>query len=113
MRWIKLCVIGYMSYIVIGLSVFVINIVIVNRKINDFLELLWIPNLILFSGVILIGTFLFLVNKNPSCSKIVLMILSFLLTVVQMLCLFLVSFVFAMFIIAPILHRFGFYVAMP
>ncbi len=113
MRWLKLCVFGYVSYITIGLVIFIINTISTERKINDFLEFLWIPNLFLFGGVILIGTFLFLLSKNPSYSKIVLMILSFLLTAIQMFCLFMVSFSLAMFVIAPMLHRLGFHVTMP
>lgn len=113
MRWLKLCVIGYISYIAIGLIIFTINTVVTQRKINDFIEFLWIPNLILFGGVILIGTFLFLLTKNPSYSKIILIILSLLLTVAQMFCLFMISFALAMFIVAPILHRLGFYLTMP
>lgn len=113
MRWLKLCVFGYVSYIIIELVIFVINTISTQRKINDFLEFLWIPNLFLFGSVILIGTFLFLLNKNPSYSKIVLMLLSFLFTFIQIVCLWAVAFACAMLIVAPILHRLGFYVAMP
>jgi hypothetical protein len=113
MRYIKLCAFGYISYITIGIVIFIINTVVTQRKITNFLEFLWIPNLFLFGGVILIGTFLFLSSKNPGYSKIVLMILSLLLTIVQMFCLFMISFALAMFVIAPILHRLGFHVTMP
>ena len=113
MKLPKLCFFGYISYISIGLIIFTINTVVSQRRITDFLELLWIPNLILFGIIIFIGTLSFFLKKLTSYTKVIVIIFSLFITFIQMVCLFIISFVLAMLIVSPVLHRLGFYVAMP
>ncbi len=112
MKWPKLCIFGYISYISIELVVFVINTVFNNKKVSDFIEFLWIPNLILFGIIIFIGTSMFFLKKISNYNKILVIIFSLLITVIQMICLWMIAFACAMFIVAPILAHFGFHVTM-
>lgn len=113
MRSLKLCFLGYIFYISIELIVFIFNTAINHKAINNFLGALWIPNLILWGIIICIGTYGYLSVKFRHLYKVVIIILSITVTVIEMGILFGMAFILAMLVVAPILTRYGFYVPMP
>ena len=113
MNWKKQVIIGYGVYVVIQLGVFTLGNINSQISKSAIFEYSWILNLILSGCIIMFGTYGYLSTKLSGYNKGVLFILSLLATLIQLFCLFLVSFIVAMFIISRVLHYFGYYVTMP
>lgn len=110
---LKLCFIGYLTYIVLNSISFVIDVLKGEGGSGKIFNKLWLPILILSSILVLIGTISYLFKTFPNINKAISSILSILAASLQLVVLVFVFFFFAMIILAPILGRLGFYITMP
>lgn len=113
MKDFKLCFIGYLAYVVLDSVSFVIDALKGQGGSGEIFSKFWLPILILSSILVLIGTIIYLFKIFPNINKAILIILSILVSSLQMLVLVFVFFFFAMIILTPILGQLGFYITMP
>jgi len=110
---LKVCFIGYLTYIGLNSISFVIDALNGQGGSGKIFSKFWLPILILSSILVLIGTVGYLLKMFPSMNKVVLIILSILATSLQVVVAVFIFFFFAMIVLAPILGRLGFYITMP
>lgn len=113
MSWKKLIIIGYVVYFIIQLTVFILGNVVGQINKSILFEYSWVLNFIISGVIIISGTCRYLSGKLSGYNKSVIFILSLIGTLIQLFCLFVISFIVAMLIISRILHYFGYHVVMP
>ena len=109
----KLCLIGYITYIILNSISFVIDAFKGYGGSGKIFSKFWLPILILSSIIILIGSISYLLKIFPNMNRARVIILSILAVSLQVAVLAFIFFFFAMIILAPILGRLGFYITMP
>lgn len=113
MQNFKLCLTGYITYIILNSISFVIDALKGHGGSGKIFSKFWLPILILSSILVLIGTIAYLLKAFPNINRAIAIVLGILIASLQVVVLVFIFFFFAMIILAPILGRLGFYITMP
>ena len=113
MKNFKLCLIGYTTYIILNSIFFIIDALKGHGGSGEIFSKFWLPILILSSILILVSSIKYLLKIAPKMNRAILIVLSILVSFLQIAILVFIFFFFAVIILAPILSRFGFYITMP
>ena len=113
MQGLKICLIGYLTYIILTSTIFIIDVLTGGGGSGKIFNKFWIFIIILTSVLIFYGSTGYLFKIFPKINKLILITSSVLITSLQIIILIFIFFFFAMYIVAPILGRLGFYVTMP
>lgn len=113
MQGFKLCLLGYMTYIGLSSIFFIVDVLMGQGGSGKIFYKFWLLILILSSSLVFIGSTGCLFKILPKINKLILIISSILVTSLQIIILIFTFLFFAMFILAPILGRLGFYITMP
>ncbi|MFA4842825.1 MAG: hypothetical protein WC658_03215 [Candidatus Omnitrophota bacterium] len=113
MHWPKIKFLGYLFFLIVNSISFVVDVLMGEGGSGKIYESLRLPILILSGALLFIETFRYLFKKFLRGNKIIVAVASIFLTLLQVIILPFIFFVFAMYVLAPILGWSGFYVTMP
>lgn len=113
MRRLKLCVIGYLSYIILSSIFSIIDVIMGEGGSGRIYQKFELVILILASLFLFIGTCDYLFAKFKKVNRLILVLLGIFATFLQVMAIIYIFSFFAVFILGPILGFCGFYVTMP
>ncbi|MDP2923831.1 MAG: hypothetical protein Q8O30_08980 [Candidatus Omnitrophota bacterium] len=113
MQWIRLNLLGIFVFLLFDLTGFVIDIMHGTGGSAKISTVFLCIGLVLSSIFFVIGTYKIIISSFPHLIKIVSLLVVFLLTGLQLLLSYIISFILAMYVISPIMGRMGYYVTMP
>lgn len=109
----NLFLVGYIAYIILNSVIFIIDVLMGHGGSGEIFEKFWLLILATCGIIIFIATTKYLFKILVKVNKIILLILSLAATFLQMVALYFIFFFLAMFILASILAKNGYYVTMP
>ncbi len=113
MHWLKSILVGLIVFIVISLSGFIIDVIFKSGGAGKVsMCFLWIA-LVISLFLFIKGNYQGLSILNPNLTKIFLLILSFVLSILQLAICYIISVASALYVLAPVMTKLGYYVTMP
>ena len=113
MNWVKFNLIGMLTFLIITLVGFVTDIINGSGGSAKIFTWFLIAGFILSAIFLIIGTYNILISFFPHLIKIIILLLLVFFTSLQLLFNYIISFILAMYVIAPVMGRMGYYITTP